>query len=113
MRRTKDSESGISPTSLYKYAVPFALLGILDGLIYLLSRTADSAVTNLIATGIYGVLTVLELGLAPTLAVACAVFWILRTVRREIDVHTWVTLALTLLGLIWTVGKLIFWIRAF
>ena len=90
-----------------------AALARIDVILYVISQNSGSALTALIATGVYFVLTVLQIGMIPICAAAAIIFWVLRIVGKQMDgratdLHTWITLSLIVLSLIWAVAKIVF-----
>ncbi len=107
------SARDIRPGTLYKYTVPMAAMALIDIILYALSQSSGSALTSLIATGIYFVLSVLQIGLIPVCAAAAIFSWVVRIVGKRMDRHTWITLSLTVLSLIWAIAKIAFLVREF
>ena len=112
-RARPSSRHDVAPSMLYRFSIPLAGFAILDIGIYCLSQGSDQAITVLIATGIYAVLTALSSALIPLLVLAEGFFWTVRILERRIDPHTWVNLALTVLALIWAIAKWVFWTGEF
>ena len=90
-----------------------AALALIDVILYALSQNSGSALLTLIATGIYFTLTLLQIGMIPICAAAAIFFWIVRIVGKRMDgratdLHTWISLSLIVLSLIWAVAKIVF-----
>lgn len=88
-------------------------MALTDGILYALSQYSASALLILIAAGIYFTLTVLQIALIPICAAAAIFFWVLRIARKCIDRHTWISLALIVLSLVWAVAKIVFLVGEF
>lgn len=109
----QNSARTVPPSVLYKFSIPMTALALIDTILYFLSQNIGSALLSLVTTGIYFVLTLLQIGLIPVCAAGAIFFWVARIAGGRMDRHSWISLSLIILSLIWAVAKLIFLLGEF
>lgn len=98
-------------------------MALVDTVLYLLSQNSTSAMFSLISSMVYFLLSLLQIGLIPICLAAAIFFWVERIVGgrvdgrsadgrstdgRSADLHSWISLSLIVLTLVWAVAKIVF-----